>query len=74
MAGLARLGRPGGAETRQQPYTARVRDKYKVGCYKREVSITLISVLDIMPLAVIMQSRVYIANSLESSVLLANLG
>ena len=31
----------------------RVGDRYRVRYYKREVSITLVSVLDIMPLAVI---------------------
>ena len=50
---LARLGRPKGAEMRQQPYTVRVGDGYKVKCYKKEVSIALVSVLDITPLAVI---------------------
>ena len=53
MARLARLGRPGGAETRQQPCTVRAGDRCKVGRCKGEVSIALVSVLDIMPLAVI---------------------
>ena len=53
MARLARLGQPKGAETRQQPYTVRAGDKYKVRYCKKEVSITLVSVLDIMPLAII---------------------
>ena len=52
-ARLIRLGRPRGAETRWWPCMVRAGDKYKVGYYKGEVSITLVSVLDIMPLAVI---------------------
>jgi hypothetical protein len=52
-ARLIRLSRPRGAEMRQRPYTVRVGDGYKVKHYKEEVSITLVSVLDIMPLAVI---------------------
>ena len=31
----------------------RAGDRYKVKCYKGEVSIALVSVLDIMPLAII---------------------
>ena len=50
---LARLSRPRGAEMRQQPYTVRAGDGCKVRYYKREVLITLILVLDIMPLAII---------------------
>ena len=61
MVGLARLSQPRRAETRQQPYTVRVGDKYKVKCYKREVLITLVLVLDIMPLAIIYMV-VYIYN------------
>ena len=53
IARLARLGRPRGVETRQQPCTVRAGDRYKVKCYKKEVLITLISVLDIIPLAII---------------------
>ena len=53
MAGLARLSRPGGAETRRRPCIVRAGDGCKVGRYKGEVSIALVSVLDIMPLAVI---------------------
>ena len=53
MAGLARLNWPRGAEMRRQPCTVRVGDRYKVKYYKREVLIALISVLNIMPLAVI---------------------
>ena len=53
MAGLARLGQPRGVETRRQPYTVRVGDRCKVKYYKGEVLITLVSVLDIIPLAVI---------------------
>ena len=53
MARLARLGRPRGAEIKRQPYTVHVGDRCKVKYYKGEVLITLVSVLDIMPLAVI---------------------
>ena len=52
-AGLARLGRPGGAETRQRPCTVRAGDRCKVRCCEGEVLIALVLVLDIMPLAVI---------------------
>ena len=52
-ARLARLGRPGGAEMRRRPCMVRVGDRCKVKCYKGEVSITLVSVLDIMPLVII---------------------
>ena len=52
-AGLARLGRPGGAKTRRRPCMVRVGDRCKVRCYKGEVLIALVLVLDIMPLAVI---------------------
>ena len=53
MAGLARLNWPRGAEMRRQPCIVRAGDKCKVRCYKGEVSITLVLVLDIMPLAII---------------------
>ena len=53
IARLARLGRPRGAETRRRPCTVRVGDRCEVRRYKGEVLITLVSVLDIMPLAVI---------------------
>ena len=53
IAGLARLCWPGGAEMRQRPCTVRAGDRCKVKYYKGEVSIALVSVLDIMPLAVI---------------------
>ena len=53
IAGLARLGRPKGAEMRRRPYIVRAEDGYKVRRYKKEVLITLISVLNIMPLAII---------------------
>ena len=52
-ARLARLGRPKGAEMRWRPCTVRAEDRYKVKYYKREVLITLISVLDVMLLAII---------------------
>ena len=53
IARLARLSWPRGAEIRWRPCTVRVGDGYKVKYCKGEVLIALISVLDIMPLAVI---------------------
>ena len=53
MARLVRLGRPRGVEIRQRPCTVCAGDGYKVRCYKGEVLIALVSVLDIMPLAII---------------------
>ena len=53
IARLVRLGRPRGAETKRRPYTVRAGDRYKVKYYKEEVLITLILVLDVMPLAII---------------------
>ena len=47
------LSRPKGAEIRRQPCIVHVGDKCKVKYYKGEVSITLVSVLNITPLAVI---------------------
>ena len=38
---------------RRRPYTVRVGDRYKVRYYKGEVSIALVLVLDVMPLAII---------------------
>jgi len=52
-AGLARLGRPRGAETRRRPCTVRVGDGYKVGRYGGEVLIALVLVLAVTSLAVI---------------------
>ena len=52
-ARLARLGRPRGAEIRRRPYTVRAGDGYKVGRYRGEVLIALVSVLAITPLAII---------------------
>ena len=60
-AGLARLGRPGGAEMRRRPCTVRVGDGCEVGCCGGEVLITLVLVLDVMPLAVI-YAVIYIYN------------
>ena len=40
-------------ETKRQPYIVYIGDRYEVKYYKREVLITLVSVLDIMPLAII---------------------
>jgi hypothetical protein len=53
IARLARLNWPRGAETRRRPYIVCAGDRYKVRRYKGEVLIALVSVLDIMPLAVI---------------------
>ena len=53
MAGLARLGRPRGAETRRRPYTVRTGDGCEVRRYRGKVLITLVLVLDITPLAII---------------------
>ena len=53
MAGLAQLSRPRGAEMRRRPCTVRAGDRCKVRYCKGEVSITLVSVLDIIPLAII---------------------
>ena len=50
---LARLSQPKGVKIKQQPYIIRTGDGYKVKYYKREVLITLVSVLNIMPLAII---------------------
>ena len=38
---------------RRRPYTVRVGDRYKVRRYRGEVLITLVSVLAIIPLAII---------------------
>jgi hypothetical protein len=53
IARLARLSWPRRAEMRQWPCIVRAGDRCKVKYYKGEVSITLILVLDIMPLAII---------------------
>ena len=50
---LARLSWPRGAEIRRQPCIVHVGNRYEVRCYKGEVLIALILVLDIMPLAII---------------------
>jgi hypothetical protein len=52
-ARLAQLSRPRGVEIRRQPCIVRAGDRCEVEYYKGEVLIALISVLDIMPLAVI---------------------
>jgi hypothetical protein len=52
-ARLVRLSQPRGAEIRQWPCTVHAGDGYEVGRYKGEVSIALVLVLNIMPLAVI---------------------
>jgi hypothetical protein len=53
MARLAQLGRPKGAEMRRWPCIVYAGDGYEVRHYKGEVSIALVSVLDIIPLAII---------------------
>ena len=52
-ARLARLGRPGGAEMRRRPCMVRAGDRCEVKRCEGEVLITLVSVLNIMPLAII---------------------
>jgi hypothetical protein len=52
-ARLARLGWPGGAETRRRPYMVRAGDRCKVGRCGGEVSIALVSVLAVTSLAII---------------------
>ena len=52
-ARLARLSWPRRAEIKRRPYIVRAGDRYKVRRYKGEVLITLVSVLDIIPLAII---------------------
>ena len=54
---LARLSRPRGAEMRRRPCIVRVGDGCKVRHCKEEVLIALVSVLDIMPLAIIYMER-----------------
>ena len=58
---LARLCRPRGAKMRRRSCMVRVGDRYEVRCCKREVLIALVSVLDIMPLAII-YAVIYIYN------------
>ena len=53
MARLARLSRPRGVEIRRRPCTVRVGDRCEVRHYKGEVLITLVLVLNIMPLTII---------------------
>ena len=53
IARLARLGWSRGVETRRQPCTVCVGDGCEVKCCKGEVLITLVLVLDVMPLAII---------------------
>jgi len=53
MARLARLSRPRGAEIRRRPYMVRTGDGYKVGRYRGEVLIALVSVLAVTSLAII---------------------
>ena len=53
IARLARLSWPGGVEMRRRPCTVRAGDRYEVRHCEGEVSIALVLVLDIMPLAII---------------------
>ena len=53
IARLAWLSWPRGAEIRRRPCIVRAGNRCKVRHYKREVLITLVLVLDIMPLAII---------------------
>ena len=53
MARLVRLSWPRGAKIRQRPCIVHAGDGYKVRYYKGEVLITLVLVLDVMPLAII---------------------
>ena len=53
IVGLVWLSWPRGVKTRRRPCTVYAGDRYKVRRYKGEVLITLVLVLDIMPLAVI---------------------
>jgi hypothetical protein len=52
-AKLAWLGRPRGVEIKRRPYIVRTGDRCEVRCYKKKVSIALVSVLNITPLAII---------------------
>ena len=52
-AGLARLSWPRGVEMRRRPCTVYIGDGCKVKHYKGEVLIALVSVLNVMPLAII---------------------
>ena len=52
-AWLTQLSRPRGAEIRQRLCTVRVGDGCEVKYYKGEVLIALVSVLNVMPLAII---------------------
>jgi hypothetical protein len=53
MVRLAQLSWPKGAEIRWRPCIVHAGDRYKIRYYKREVSIALVLVLDITPLAII---------------------
>jgi hypothetical protein len=61
IAGLARLGRPRRVKMRWWPCMVRAGDRCEVKHCKGEVLIALVSVLDIIPLAVI-YAVVYIYN------------
>ena len=53
MAKLTQLSLPRGAEIRRRPCMVRAGDRRKVGRYRGEVLIALVSVLAITPLAII---------------------
>jgi hypothetical protein len=62
-------------EMRWWPCIVYIGNRYKIGHYKGEVLIALISVLNVMPLAIIyIVIYIYIANNLKLGVLLAGLG
>ena len=53
IARLARLSWSRGVETRRRPCTVYIGDGYEVKYYKKEVLITLVLVLNVMPLVII---------------------
>jgi hypothetical protein len=53
MAGLVQLSQPKGVEIRRRPCIVHAGDRFKVRHYKGEVLITLVLVLDVIPLAII---------------------
>ena len=53
IARLAQLSRPKGAEIRWRPCIVHMGDRCEVRYYKKEVLITLVLILNIMPLAII---------------------
>ena len=75
IARLAQLSWPRGAETRRRPCIIYIGDRCEVKCYKGEVLITLVLVLDVIPLTIIYTViYIYRANGLKLGILLAALG